>query len=265
MKYFDGQIFPMWNSHPVSHGFYTNHSKYYGIQYNHSGPLTFSIDGSKPVKVNGPHVFFTCPGHVYQYGCEENKSRHHCFICSQGERMRSYVEGGLFPTDCIVPIPVKDSERFYLTMLEIMSLLRKSPIVPPRAVLLYEDLLLQAAEAEEQPSSLAPYCRDKIAALAERIRANPEQDFDFDAAAADCAVTLPHFRRLFKQVFALPPQQYLIRTRLQTAAALLIAKGTPLSIGEVAERSGFTDQNYFSRLFKQHYRISPMEYRREFQ
>ena len=255
----------MWNTQPASRGFYTNHPKYYGIQDTHAGPLTFSIDGSELVEVNGPHVFFTVPGHVYKYGCEENKSRHHCFICSLGERIASYVEGGLFPADCTAPVPVKDSERFHLTMLEIMSLLRKSPVVPPRAVLLYEDLLLQVAEAEEQPSPLTPYCREKIAALADRIRSHPEQNFDFDAAAADCAVTLTHFRRLFKQLFALPPQQFLIHSRLQAAAALLIANGTPLSIAEVAEQTGFQDQNYFSRLFKQHYRISPMEYRREFQ
>ena len=36
------------------------------------------------------------------------------------------------------------------------------------------------------------------------------------------------------------------------------------SVAEVALHSGFTDQNYFARMFKQQYRITPLEYCRTF-
>ena len=265
MDYFNGQQFTMWNDHPDCRGITHNHALYYGIQYNHTGPLLFSGDDNPPVRVNGAHVFLTVPGHHYVYGCEENESRHHCFICCAGTRMEEYISGGLFPTDIRTPVPVTDPERFLRTMLEIMSLLKQSPVVPPRAVWLYEDLLLQIAESGKEQTPFSPYCREKIMDLAERIRLMPERDYDFSAAARDCAVTLIHYRRIFKQLLGVPSQQFLIHCRLQKAASLLLIQGDPLPVSEVAERSGILDQNYFSRLFKRHFHISPMDYRREFQ
>lgn len=265
MKYFDGQQFTIWNDHPVCHGFAHNNALYYGIQYNHTGPLTFAIDSDPAISVNGAYVFITTPGHRYLYGCEETESRHHSFICSTGERLQQYVEGGLFPADCRAPIPVADPERFLQTMLEIMSLLNQSPVPPARAILLYEDLLLRIAESGQEKQTFPLYCGEKIRHLAEQIRLAPEAEYDFSRAAKECAVTLIHFRRLFKQLLGLPPQQFLIHCRLQKAAALLLAPGEPLTMGEIAERSGIPDQNYFSRLFKRQFHVSPLTYRREFQ
>ena len=264
MNYFDGQQFTMCNNYPDSSGMMTNRALYYGIQYNHTGPLVFSGDDNPPVRVNGAHVFLTAPGHRYIYGCEAQEKRHHCFICCVGPRMQEYVSGGLFPEDIRVPVPVSAPERFLRTMLEIMSLLKRSPVVPPRAVWLYEDLLLQIAESRKEQVPLSPYCRKKIMDIAELIRLTPERDYDFSAAARDCAVTLIHYRRIFKQLHGVPPHQFLIHCRLQKAASLLLQQGDSLSVSEVAELSGIPDQNYFSRLFKRHFHISPMEYRREF-
>lgn len=265
MKYFDGQHFTIWNDHPVCRGFAHNNALYYGIQYNHTGPLTFSMDSDPPVTVNGAHVFITIPGHRYRYGCAENESRHHSFICSAGERLQQYIDGGLFPLDCRVPIPVSDPERFLQTMLEIMSLLNQSPVPPPRAILLYEDLLLKIAESGRKKQQLSPYCREQIRDLAERIRLMPEAEYDFARAAQECSVTLIHYRRLFKQLMGVPPQQFLLHCRLQKAAALLLAPDGLLTMGEIAEQSGIPDQNYFSRLFKRRFHVSPLAYRREFQ
>jgi AraC-like DNA-binding protein len=39
---------------------------------------------------------------------------------------------------------------------------------------------------------------------------------------------------------------------------------TELSIGEIAERSGYKDQNYYTRLFSKKYRLTPTEYRRRY-
>ena len=246
MKYFEGLQFTIWNDHPKMHGLYNNNALYYGIQYNHTGPLIYSIDDSPPIKVNGAHVFLTVPGHRYRYGCEDHEVRRHTFLCCTGERIQQYIDGGLFPIEFRTPIPIADPERFLQTMLEIMSLLQQSPIPPPRAVLLYEDLLLRIAESGREKQKIPPYSREKILDLAEQIRLEPEKDYDFSAAAKECAVTLIH-------------------CRLQKAASLLLAPGEPLTMLEIAERSGIPDQNYFSRLFKSHFHVSPLAYRREFQ
>ena len=60
----------------------------------------------------------------------------------------------------------------------------------------------------------------------------------------------------------LPPQQYLLQMRLSKAAELL--KSTSSPIKEIAALSGWENVFYFSRLFRQKYYISPLQYRKEF-
>ena len=70
-----------------------------------------------------------------------------------------------------------------------------------------------------------------------------------------------HFRRIFKEYAGVSPQQFLLRARLNKAAELL--RSTRLSIKEIAYLSGWEDEYYFSRQFRQKFQMSPQRYRRE--
>ena len=48
--------------------------------------------------------------------------------------------------------------------------------------------------------------------------------------------------------------------RLQQAKVLL--RNTDKSISEIAEAVGFVNYNYFSRIFKKYYHMSPRDYRK---
>ncbi len=78
--------------------------------------------------------------------------------------------------------------------------------------------------------------------------------------ASLCKLSQTHFRRLFGEVFHTSPIEYQITLRLLRAKDLLKAK--VYSIGEIAESCGFSDANYFSRLFKSRVGISPLQYKR---
>lgn len=66
--------------------------------------------------------------------------------------------------------------------------------------------------------------------------------------------------RRFKKATGLSPVQYLQQIRLDKAKELL--KTTNLSISEVADRVGYSDNAYFSALFRRLVSLSPGEYRR---
>lgn len=53
--------------------------------------------------------------------------------------------------------------------------------------------------------------------------------------------------------------EYIHRIKLNTAKELLIT--SDMSIGEISLKLGFTDQNYFTRLFKRYYGSTPTQYR----
>lgn len=71
-----------------------------------------------------------------------------------------------------------------------------------------------------------------------------------------------HFMRIFKSAYNCPPIEYIINLRINRACAML--KEPSATISETAEKCGFDDVNYFSRLFKKRVGISPSEYRKKF-
>ena len=68
-----------------------------------------------------------------------------------------------------------------------------------------------------------------------------------------------HVSRVFRQVFGIPPQQYLTQARLTRAKRLL--KQSHLRINEIAYRAGYNSVPYFCRLFRHDTGTSPKAYR----
>lgn len=66
----------------------------------------------------------------------------------------------------------------------------------------------------------------------------------------------------FKLAFNTTPIKYINRVRLEKAKALLL--NTDSSISETSEMVGFQSLHYFSRYFKSHEGLSPVEYRQRY-
>ena len=97
----------------------------------------------------------------------------------------------------------------------------------------------------------------RVVALVQERLAGQITVADLAAAAGCSASTLD--RRMHK-VFSLSPQQFVLRTRIDHAAALL-TRGK-LSIAEVATESGFYDQAVFTRTFGRLTGETPLQFRR---
>lgn len=68
------------------------------------------------------------------------------------------------------------------------------------------------------------------------------------------------FIRLFKAAFDCVPLQYITRLRMHNAQELLI--NTQLPVTEIAYRCGYSDSNYFSKLFQREVGFSPRDFRK---
>jgi len=70
-----------------------------------------------------------------------------------------------------------------------------------------------------------------------------------------------HFQRLFSAYLGETVSQYILHRRLERAAETLISK-KGLAISDIAIKSGFKTRSNFSRAFKKHFDISPIEFRK---
>ncbi|WP_165769006.1 AraC family transcriptional regulator [Virgibacillus profundi] len=68
-----------------------------------------------------------------------------------------------------------------------------------------------------------------------------------------------HFSRLFHQTMKITPLQYVTRTRINEAIKLL--KNEALTIEEISQRVGFSNGNYFGKVFRSSIGVSPGKYR----
>ena len=84
-----------------------------------------------------------------------------------------------------------------------------------------------------------------LSALAERFPLNPQ-----------------YISQLFKNEIGVGFLAYLTNIRMEKAKKLLLS--TPLSVAEVAERSGYGDYRVFTKVFKKTEGVTPSQYRRDF-
>lgn len=86
-----------------------------------------------------------------------------------------------------------------------------------------------------------------------------QTNISLEEAAEFSGVSSFYLSKLFKEEKGVPFSTYLNDRRLEKAKELL--GNTSLSIKEITSECGYNDQNYFSRIFKNQFGVSPTEYR----
>jgi AraC-like DNA-binding protein len=82
-------------------------------------------------------------------------------------------------------------------------------------------------------------------------------DASVENLAGKAGVSEGYLRRLVRKQLGVSPVQYRNNIRLAKARELLLS--TDMSIKEAAQKTGFSDQLYFSRLFRKRFGLSPRE------
>lgn len=99
-----------------------------------------------------------------------------------------------------------------------------------------------------------------IKKVCDYINENLSQDISLEQMAEYTNVSSFYLSKLFKEEKGVTFVNFLTDKRLEKSRQLL--ENTTFSIKEITADIGYNDQNYFSRLFKLKYGISPSEYRK---
>jgi len=95
------------------------------------------------------------------------------------------------------------------------------------------------------------------------IQADLCGDLSLSRLAGLTGMSLDGFIRSFKNSTGVPPHQYVLRKRVESAQALLADRR--LSLTEIALRTGFSDQSHFSKIFRRMIGVAPRSYRQRVQ
>ena len=118
----------------------------------------------------------------------------------------------------------------------------------------YARTCLPERPREHRPSPL-------IRQALEILRTSLDGNVSLDDIARRCNVSRSHFYQVFRQELGCTPHEWLVRTRLEQARALLRRPG--LSLADIAAQCGFADQSHFTRAFGRRFGLSPGRWRAE--
>lgn len=154
---------------------------------------------------------------------------------SDFQYMRSAMQHGV--TDYLLkPINSEDLKQL-LDRLESILMAREQQLAPRRH-----------GNSKEIVDSIMIYLRE-----------NYDKPIDFASIAKAQAISAPYLTKLFHHHAGTSPSRYLAEYRMQQAKKLL--KDSQLSIGEIANRVGYSDQFHFSKSFKNLVGTSPAQFR----
>ncbi len=101
---------------------------------------------------------------------------------------------------------------------------------------------------------------DRLETARSFIERFAEDPIDLAAVAREAGISPKHLSRAFTARFGEPPMRFRNRILLRRAAVLLRTGDQP--VARIAERLGFADWRYFSRVFRREFALSPGRYRR---
>jgi PAS domain S-box-containing protein len=107
---------------------------------------------------------------------------------------------------------------------------------------------------------LAPY--REMQTVLDYLLTRYEEKIDFHALAQLASLSISQLDRRFKRLFQLTPQQFLLRVRTNAASQLLVS--TDEGILQIALRTGFYDQSYFTKHFRRQTAMTPTAYRSKY-
>lgn len=207
--------------------------------------------------VAAPCVITQWPGEDVEYGPHD--SWEEWFFVYHRRDFARFRERGF--VDLSRPVwPVADPASVRLHLAEFGSLTR---VAEPRLAVDRIDRIAERAILDTLLQIEDPLREDgPLRSLVAAIRADPAAAPDFSRAARDLGCSTTTFRRRWMAAVGSPPATYLLAMRIAEACRLLVE--TTLSIREVAARTGFQDEFYFSRRFRLEFGQCPRDYRRTF-
>ena len=170
------------------------------------------------------------------------------------------------PEICVNPImhlaPLKLAD--ILKYCEELHKSLNSPLYPGGAFEAYAIFLRLMAALSASQYDLNSLSQDTEFALARAIH-QMKRAFDkpltLDELAKTANMSTRTFSRIFRQKLGVSPIQYLQQLRLERSKELL--RDSSSDISAIAFQCGFSDSNYFSKLFRSRFKCTPRDYRKK--
>jgi AraC-like DNA-binding protein len=174
------------------------------------------------------------------------------------------VEGGqsALRSPIVRTLGTGERARFDLLLDWLIELAAMPLPCPQRVSRVVELLLLElAAQASDQPArgDHQPSMFNRLRPALRLVADGSHRQVSLEEAASACNLSPSYFSRQFKQVFAVPFNDYARGFRLRLAARRIVSGGERIS--DIAYALGFATHAHFAAAFAKRYGMTPRDYR----
>lgn len=258
------------------------------LVYFSSGSGTVYRTGTQSFRLSGPSFVLTRPGEEHAYRFDPDAPTRHLFVhfrvgpsaccaspLSAAAPLPSAAPSSpaaLLPSAALLSAaarPVLPAGQTPLVPAMLRHLLHLSASRPAcweaRCASLLQAILAELggiAEADGGEAAAKPTLPPQLIRALEYMEERLHQPLSVAEIARRSGWTHEHFTRVFVRLLGIPPQQELVRRRIERASWQLIQ--TEDTVKEIAYAVGFRDEHYFSRCFLKIKGVNATEYRRQF-
>lgn len=255
-----------WEQCAPAHSFGPAARNHFLFHYVISGTGILRAEDSKNIthqyQIRSGQGFMIFPHQITTYIADQNLPWEYVWLEFDGLRVKEALEIAGLTID--TPIYHAHSKDLRETMMQEMLYIAQHGDAAPFHLIGHLFLFLDALTRSAATMRLSKGGRLRDFYIKEAltfIEQNFQNDISVEDIADTCGLNRSYFGKVFKDAVGRSPQEFLMNYRMIKATELL--KLTQLSIGDISNAVGYTNQLHFSRAFKNIYGVSPREWRNQ--
>ena len=251
------------SGHPKGYAFDWQHGRVlegFALVYISSGRGKFESRLTSPAIVEPGHALLLFPEVWHRYTPDPETGWHEHWIGFDGEIARRWLRHRVVtPKNPVLKMNAEDT--VLATFSRVMQSIRANrPALQQILAGATDNLMGLVYSAQQAQPATDAQNTNAIESAITRIQNEFAHHLDMQLLASELGVSYSSFRHTFTAHTGLSPHQYLLEFRLVRARSLLAE--SELSVKEIAMQTGFEDEFYFSRLFRQKLNFTPSQWRR---
>ncbi len=224
---------------------------HYLIHFVKSGQGIFKINNEENV-VKKDMAFLIYPNQLTYYQADDLNPWSYHWIGFQGEKVPSMLSKTMFNKNQIIDL--SHNFEVYEALENIHKLDSASPKFEFKQMSYFYDLF--AGLTSNDFNNTTEWYADEAVKY---INMNYSRNISIGNIAKHLNIDRSYFSRVFKSIYDVSPQEYLINFRIEKAKFLLQTGNYRVS--EVAISLGYTDPYVFAKAFKKSVGVSPQKYK----
>lgn len=231
----------------------------YKIHFVHSGKGIVRAEGETFALTAG-QAFIAYPERVIFYQADEADPWTYSWIGFCGEQVADILaRTRVTPQRPVFPMDTRLMPKLYDLLNEAAEHLATRDLRLHALLNEFFSVMVDLAPASEQGEPAASARDSYVHRCLDFLHSHYGEDLTVAQLASIIGLDRKYLSAIFKQATGYPPQQYLLRYRMERACELL--KNGSFAIGEVARSVGYQDALLFSKMFKKTIGISPSAFR----